>query len=66
MAGAIRIVSVTKEPAAAITGYKYLATELVREGYPHMAAADFVAMLIKANGNSWAEAVNRIEFEYLD
>lgn len=64
--GLIRIVSVRAEPAAAITDYARPQEELGKEGFPNMAAADFVAMLIKANRKSGADAVNRIEFEYLD
>jgi hypothetical protein len=64
--GLIRIVSVKAEPASAITGYPRPQEELGREGFPQLAAADFVAMLCKANRKSGGEAVNRIEFEYLD
>ena len=64
--GLIRIVSVRAEPAAAITGYADPQAELAREGFPHMAAVEFAAMLCRVNRKSEGERVNRIEFEYLD
>ncbi|WP_425404579.1 hypothetical protein [Hwanghaeella sp.] len=62
----IEIVSVQKERADAITGYDDPAQECAREGFPEMTAAEFVAMLCKANKRQPSDTVNRIEFRYID
>jgi hypothetical protein len=56
----IRIVSTRREPLNVIDQ-----AELIREGFPAMSPADFVAMFCKHNGCRPDSIVNRIAFEYL-
>jgi hypothetical protein len=58
--GQIRIVSFRKEPLNAITK-----EDCVKEGFPELEPADFVAFFSKHNSCADDATVNRIEFEYL-
>ena len=58
--GPIRVVSVRREPLNAITP-----EDCVREGFPEMTPAEFVAMFCKHNGCAPDATINRIEFEHL-
>lgn len=57
----IECVSNRKEMLCAITP-----VEVLREGFPAMSPADFVAMFCKANKCEPRDFVNRIEFKYVE
>ncbi len=63
--GLIRVVSVKQELLIDIRD-AYDDLECVREGFPHLAAWQFVDMFAQANRIGWYNTVNRIEFEYVD
>ena len=58
--GLIHVVSTRPEPLCAITN-----EECVREGFPEMEPADFVAMLCRHYRCDPGKTINRIEFVYL-
>ena len=58
--GRIRVVSVRREPLAAVT-----AADVVREGYPGMSPAEFVRVYCSQMGCAPDAVVTRIEYEYL-
>jgi len=58
--GQHRVVSARLEPLDSITQ-----EDCVKEGFPEMTPAEFVAMFCKHNNCRPYEAVNRIEFEHL-
>lgn len=58
--GPIRVVDVRRERLDAIT-----AEDVMREGFPNLTRAQFVAFYIGANGGGAGQTVTRIEFEYL-
>ena len=58
--GLIRVVSTRPEPLNAITP-----EECVREGFPEMQPADFVAMLCRHYRCDSGKTVNRIEYQYI-
>lgn len=58
---AIDIVSTRWEPLNAITK-----AECIKEGFPDMEPAEFVAMMCQYHGCKSNEEVNRIEFEYVE
>lgn len=59
--GLIAITSTRREPLEAITD-----DDVVREGFPGMMPAEFVAMFCKHNGCEPSTVVNRIVFSYVD
>lgn len=59
--GVIEIVSARHERLDAIT-----AEDVVREGFPEMTPAEFVAFFCRLNGCHADAAVNRIEFRYVE
>lgn len=56
----IEILDVQREPLSAITMHPL---DVVREGFPHLTSAQFVAMLCKHSGKSPDELVTRIVFQ---
>lgn len=56
--GLIRVLSVRSEPLDAIDQ-----ADVIREGFPDMTPAEFVAMFCQHMGCEPSQAVNRIEFE---
>lgn len=63
----IRIVDHRVEPVSRMLDDPvYGAAEVIREGFPYMTPAEFVAMLLKANKVAPGGNVNRIQFEYVD
>lgn len=48
-----------------LTEPEYGRAEVVKEGFPEMTPAEFVAMYCKANGCKPDHVVQRMEFEYL-
>lgn len=44
---------------------EYGRSECVKEGFPGMEPAEFVAMLLKHNGKTMADLPQRIEYEYV-
>ncbi len=64
--GVILVKNVTVEPLSAIGAY-FDGQECVREGFPNLTAADFIAMFCDHNKSCTPETeVTRIEFEYVD
>jgi hypothetical protein len=62
----IKIISTGPEPLRTLTDRPdYGAAEMVREGFPDMAPADFVAMLCRHHNCTPSTPVNRIEFVYI-
>ena len=58
--GPIRIVDVRRERLDTIT-----AEDVLREGFPNLTPAQFVAFYVGANGGRPYQFVTRIQFEYL-
>jgi hypothetical protein len=58
--GLLRVVSVRKEPLAAITK-----TDCILEGFPDLTPKQFIQMLCEHYGISSDTLVNRIEFEHI-
>lgn len=59
--GAVEVISVRAEPLDAITP-----EEVVREGFPEMTPAQFVAMFCQHNRCTPSTVINRIEYRYLE
>lgn len=59
--GPIEVVSFRRESLDAITQ-----EDVIREGFPEMTPADFVAMYTKHNKCKPSTIVTRIEYKYLD
>lgn len=59
--GPIRVVDVRRERLDAIT-----AEDVLREGFPNLTPAQFIALYIGANGGRADQIVTRIAFEYID
>lgn len=68
--GAIRVVSVRREPLGVMLRAHprfYGVNECVREGFPGMSPAEFVAMFCASHKGCKPESViTRIEYEYLE
>ena len=59
--GQHEVISTRWEPLYAITE-----EDVIREGFPDMTPAEFIAFFRKANKCEWATPVNRIEFKKLE
>lgn len=65
--GQIRVVSVTREPLAALYfDPEYGKRECEKEGFPHLTGFDFAEMFCEHMKCYHHTEVTRIEFEYLD
>ena len=71
--GVIRVVSVTTEPLDEMQGGptcgrndEYGDAEAVREGFPELDGAGFVAMFLAHMGGTPGQIVTRIEFEHVE
>ena len=63
----IRVTNVRLERLDRITSdLDYGRAEVIREGFPEMSPAEFVAMVASANNCKAVNRVTRIEFEYVE
>jgi hypothetical protein len=65
--GPIQFTHVDREPLRALTDdLEYGRREVIREGFPDLTPAEFVAMYCRHNGCTPETVVTRLAFSYLD
>lgn len=65
--GKIRVVEVRREALQLMTmNPAYGAAEVIKEGFPDLTPAEFVALYCKHNGCNYWDTVTRIQFAYVE